>query len=680
MKALPNSHISYRPDIDGLRAIAILIVVIFHAFPQLIPGGFIGVDIFFVISGYLITSNILKSMIENRFTLIDFYVRRIKRIFPALLVVLSFCLIVGWFTLFADEYKELGKHISASAGYVLNFLLMRESGYFDRSSDLKPLLHLWSLCIEEQFYLIWPLMLMLTLRNRINTLFLILLMITISFLLNVLRINEYPVNVFYMPSSRAWEFLFGSLLAYASLYKRLNLSYKKVNAFAWCGFLFICLAAAGSNEGLNFPGWWALLPTLGTSCLIIAGERAWFNKNILANKTAVWIGLISYPLYLWHWPLLSFAHIIEGKDLSTIFRLTIIVLSTFLAWFTYLFVEKRLRFIKHWTVAVGLFCGMVVFGLFGFLVFKKDGFNQRYPTSEYLSLNLGQSSWEKHNLIKQADCLNKFGKEFTGYCVIHDINSPPTVVLIGDSTANHFFPGLADSFSKTNNNLLNLGQGACPPFLGINVTVHEGNLHCAAIRDKAFNFAIKNQDIHTVVLSLMGAGYINKTRDVSNNDENGFVDMKYDKDLLVKDPVVMLEKGMRETFQLLLSAGKKVVFIIGVPMLNFDPALCVNFRPTRIFNTNLKEPCVMSREVFNSFSGKYIELVMRVTKDFPNVKVLNTTSEFCDDKYCWAIKNGTLLYRDPVHLSEDGSRYIADRLFSQLELFLNFKDEADRKN
>src|ERR1022692_4879442 len=215
-----NPHLSYRPDIDGLRALAIVAVVIFHAFPRWLPGGFVGVDIFFVISGYLITGIILKAQSGEGFSLLEFYSRRIKRIFPALIAVLTFCLVAGWYVLLADEYEALGKHIAAGAGYVSNFVLMSEAGYFDIASELKPLLHLWSLGIEEQFYLIWPLLLILALRVNINPLALTVLLLAISFLLNIANIEQRPTEVFYLPIFRSWELLIGAILAYINLHAR----------------------------------------------------------------------------------------------------------------------------------------------------------------------------------------------------------------------------------------------------------------------------------------------------------------------------------------------------------------------------------------------------------------------------------------------------------------------------
>lgn len=210
----------YRPDIDGLRAIAVLAVVAFHGLPDLITGGFIGVDIFFVISGYLISTIIFEGLYKNDFYFLDFYARRIRRIFPALLLVLVMVFVFGWFELSPDEYKQLGKHIAAGAGFVSNLAYWSEAGYFDNLSETKPLLHLWSLGIEEQFYIFWPLLLWVFWKRNFNFLTTALILTIASFALNAKGVRQDSVAAFYSPHSRFWELSCGSLLAWFALYKK----------------------------------------------------------------------------------------------------------------------------------------------------------------------------------------------------------------------------------------------------------------------------------------------------------------------------------------------------------------------------------------------------------------------------------------------------------------------------
>jgi peptidoglycan/LPS O-acetylase OafA/YrhL len=291
------THPKYRADIDGLRAIAILSVVGFHAFPKRIASGFIGVDIFFVISGFLISSIIFSSLERDRFSLVEFYSRRIKRIFPALLLVMVASLAFGGFALYSDEYMQLGKHIAGGAGFVSNFMLWGESGYFDNAAKAKPLLHLWSLAIEEQFYIFWPLLLALAWKHQWNFLKVTILIAVASFAAEIYLSNNNLTEAFYSPLPRFWELMIGGVLAFIVLHKpQINSRHKNLQSIS--GAILLAIGFALINKSRAFPGWWVLLPTFGTALIISAGAGAWLNRKILSNKVLVWFGLISYPLYL----------------------------------------------------------------------------------------------------------------------------------------------------------------------------------------------------------------------------------------------------------------------------------------------------------------------------------------------------------------------------------------------
>nr|MBA3535808.1 acyltransferase [Tatlockia sp.] len=330
MNTIKHTQLDYRPDIDGLRAIAVLLVVAFHAFPQWIKGGFIGVDIFFVISGFLISKIIISGLVDhNSFSIGQFYSRRINRIFPALLLMLIACFSFGWFALLPDEYKQLNKHIMGGASFIANILLWNESGYFDNAAVTKPLLHLWSLGIEEQFYIVWPLLVWFAWKKRFNLAVTIIIVAAFSFLLNISTVNYDSTTAFYSPLTRFWELLTGSLLAYLTLQKEkpsdkfIPVDKKKLvaNFQAFTGVALVLIAVLVIKQGRHFPGWAALLPTVGALLIILAGSEAWLNRVVLSNRIFVWFGLISFPLYLWHWPLLSYARIISGDMPSRSIRM-----------------------------------------------------------------------------------------------------------------------------------------------------------------------------------------------------------------------------------------------------------------------------------------------------------------------------------------------------------------------
>lgn len=343
------SHIKYRPDIDGLRAIAVLAVLIYHAFPVRLPGGYIGVDIFFVISGYLISTIIFKNLERNTFSFADFYARRIKRIFPALSVVLMTTLIFGFFIFISSQYNQLGLHVLGGATFVSNLMLWSESGYFDVSGELKPLLHLWSLGIEEQFYIFWPLFLYLFWKIRLNGFMAIVALIALSFWLNISGVKVDPSGTFYSPLTRMWELLLGSLLGWLTLFKpqifqRVDSFNKYVlNVLPFIAIGLFSYGFLGINSSSTFPGYWPLVPITGAVILIGMSRNTWFNQVVLSHKYMVWFGLISYPLYLWHWPILSFGHIYYHNKLSFSFKIIALVLSVLLAWLTVKFIEKPFR-------------------------------------------------------------------------------------------------------------------------------------------------------------------------------------------------------------------------------------------------------------------------------------------------------------------------------------------------
>ncbi|WP_316190124.1 MULTISPECIES: acyltransferase [unclassified Bradyrhizobium] len=290
-KPIASEHglhqIKYRPDVDGLRAVAVICVVLFHAFPSLLPGGFVGVDVFFVISGYLITSIIVSDLDDNKFSFLTFYARRVRRLFPALLAVMVFCAIVGWFVLFPAEYWMLGKHIASGAAFIGNFVFWKEANYFDTSANTKILLHLWSLGVEEQYYLVWPALILAARKVRPNLALLSLVLLLGSFAISVHTSVSNPPAAFYSPASRFWEFLVGGLLAYVTQLRpvmRYRLPLMVREAAAMAGVILLGIAVIEISPKTTFPGWWALAPTLGTCLLVLSGPLALINSHLLSKS------------------------------------------------------------------------------------------------------------------------------------------------------------------------------------------------------------------------------------------------------------------------------------------------------------------------------------------------------------------------------------------------------------
>ncbi|BBE51638.1 O-acetyltransferase OatA [Ferriphaselus amnicola] len=476
------AHPKYRPDIDGLRAIAILAVVIFHAFPGKMPGGFIGVDIFFVISGFLISTIIFSSLERNRFSLVEFYARRVRRIFPALILVLVSSLAFSWFVLFPDEYKQLGKHTAASSGFIQNLILWKESGYFDNSAETKPLLHLWSLAIEEQFYIFWPLLLAYVWKRHWSFLRITAVIAVLSFATNIYLVHRSPTSAFFLPLSRFWELMVGGVLAYVALH-RPQLIERHKNTQSLLGFALILSGLLLLNKGRDFPGWWALLPTIGAFLIISAGPTTWLNEKLLTNKLMVWIGLISYPLYLWHWPILSYLRITNG-DISAFEGLLALAVALSLAWLSYLLVEKPFRHGRDTRgKTIALLVVMLCVWTFGAGLYKQGGAPQRSLDNkgDYLSYFENSPPKQKYFATMEIPIKYRFDCDFydidkyragkstqtprvavASSCYTRNSKYAHSVLIWGDSHAQQLYFGLEKNLPFDWQILMATSSGCAP--------------------------------------------------------------------------------------------------------------------------------------------------------------------------------------------------------------------------
>ena len=502
-----NSHPgSYRADIDGLRAVAVLSVIAFHAFPNLLPGGFIGVDIFFVISGYLISGIIFKEVDQGRFSFIEFYSRRIRRIFPALALVLGACLLFGSIVLFPKAAAELGLHTAAGALFVSNLLLWTESGYFDGEAALKPLLHLWSLGIEEQYYMLWPIAIAFCHRWIRLRLGMLLGVALVSFALNLALLGPYPVSAFYLPFTRFWELLVGAGLAYATLYGR-GMAPTAVNAgvrhaMAWGGALLLVVGLVTLRPDQPFPGWRALLPTAGAALLIAGGPTAWPNRRVLSLRVATFVGAISYPLYLWHWPLLVFPRLL-GDHTSRGERIAAVVASILFAWISYRFVESPIRsrpLRLRSTLTLAAIVGLI--GLGGLGVYFSQGFPQRYPPN-LRNVALADVTFD-YAAYRERTCFlqpSQGPDEFAADCVqTASATRNKLVVLWGDSHAASLYPGLRSLIADDGSpyRLAQFTASACPPVAGFKMASRP---HCEANNEHVLRFVERERPDTVVMLA-----------------------------------------------------------------------------------------------------------------------------------------------------------------------------------
>jgi peptidoglycan/LPS O-acetylase OafA/YrhL len=634
-------HPKYRPDIDGLRAIAILAVVVYHAFPGLLPGGFMGVDIFFVISGFLISTIIFSSLEHERFSLVEFYARRIRRIAPALLLVLAACLVFGWVVLLPSEYKQLGKHTLASIAFIQNFVLWQETGYFNNAAETKPLLHLWSLAIEEQFYLVWPLLLALVWQRQFNFLKATAVIAALSFAANIYLARHNPIAAFYLPFSRFWELMAGGMLAYSALHRPQFLAQQK-NLQSVLGFLCVLLGLWLLNKTREFPGWWALLPVLGTFLLISAGPSARLNEKLLSSKPMLWLGLVSYPLYLWHWPLLSFLKIIKGTTTS-VERLAAIAAALLLAWLTYRLVEKPFRYGKPGRKVLTL---LVLSGLIAAaagLVYKAQGVQSR--NAQWVDVAVRGYDVEANYRTGRCFLVGRTHDEsFSAECDEGLDKALPTVVLWGDSHAAAEYRGLL-SKSGNNFNLVQLNVSGCPPVMNFHVTNRKG---CARLNSEILARLGKLKP-DTVILAAYWMLYDGKNVDESGN---------------------AWELPPTEKINDTLSELKK----LGVPNLYLVGQLPV-FGESQI-NLGLREfaPGKSNRtyKSFNSNSAKVDALMGEIARN-NQVRFISPINTLCNEQGCListSPQQFTPLAWDYGHLTTEGSEYFIDQAMRRGELKL----------
>ncbi|MDR1311292.1 MAG: acyltransferase [Burkholderiaceae bacterium] len=664
---------AYRPDIDGLRAIAVLLVIGFHAFPFRVKGGFIGVDIFFVISGYLIATIIFNGLENGSFSFFSFYVRRIRRIYPTLLAVFIASLAFAWFALLPDEYRQLGKHIAGGAGFISNFVLWRESGYFDVAGETKPLLHLWSLGIEEQFYIVFPFLLWVAWRKRFNLLTLLVSVCTISLVLNLLTYRKNLVADFYSPQTRIWELLAGAVLAHlvlhppailVSLSGKLDrvlrkMIYRPDNAdsatppdgatlrhvLASLGVLLIAVALFRLTKTSHFPGKWAVLPVLGTLCLIASGEKAWVNR-LLSYRALVWIGLISYPLYLWHYPLLSFAHIINAGIPPRLIRIGAVLASFGLAGATYWLVERPLRFGQYGRAkAVGLFIVMSAVGGAGLTVFLKQGLPKRPPVAAYPAAVSGWEWWTWDKVQKTVADGNRyapdlperpsgFGETVTPVKKQYtDVQSDITVAILGDSHAPHAYLGVSEANTLLGVNTFVVAKTGLPLPGMADVFPVSKEVKKIYLRDMdaIFGTLTRKKDIKAVFIVTRGMPYLTK-----------------------KIPPQPFQSALQEATDRLRREGKKVFIVEENPTLPYD----IRMRVARPFRTTpslspLKKSSVRQAN----------EPYLRILNTVEGATIVPTTDAFCPGEECLAFDNkGVPLYIDRDHLSLAGSRFQAERV------------------
>ncbi|MDO9166141.1 MAG: acyltransferase family protein [Rhodoferax sp.] len=646
---------SYRPDIDGLRGLAIIAVVAFHAFPTILSGGFVGVDVFFVISGFLISRIIFNELTSGTFDLGIFFARRIRRIFPALLLVLSATLLAGWFLLLPDEYKKLGRQVWGGAGFVSNFFLWKDTGYFDSAANLKPLLHLWSLGIEEQFYIVWPLLIWATSRTRASLRIVIFTILIISFSMNILETPIDSVAAFYSPATRVWELLAGASLAWASVKTDSRLtsalanprfSFNVQSSFensleSTFGVVLIVMTALWVTAENAFPGWWAVLPVAGAVLIINAGSDAWVNKRILSSRPMVWVGLISFPLYLWHWPLFTFVRIVNSREPAAEVKVALICVSVVFAWLTYKLVELPIRSLSiRITRTAGLTILMIVAGFSGFLIYSNDGLAHRE-----IALKQKSNDFQFPPLFRNK-CLLTESPDSGDWCNDGNIQGDPEVALLGDSYATSYSQLLLNLTKSWSFSFKQFGRGQCPPLLDFGPRV------CSEAAAHYLNFSVHSPSVKKIILAGAWPSYVNgKTYDwLTPPQPTSSGDFK---------------TSFRKTLEFLQGHNKNVIVFLAPPS-GSRPKSCA-IRP---FGPTTRDYCALPLSVALHLDHGSRKIVQDLVAEFPLVRVFDPYPYLCDGALCTVMDGEKVLFIDADHMSAFGGEFLAARAQLQLKTLL----------
>ena len=677
---MPNpSTVAYRRDIDGLRAIAVLLVLVNHVAPGFLPGGFVGVDVFFVISGFLMTGIIDSTQRDGSFRFVVFLWRRSRRIMPPLLCVLGATLLAGLCIMTAPELTSLARHSIAGSLSLSNLLLFSEVGYFDAAAAFKPLLHLWSLGVEEQFYLLWPLLLAtLPLRGPRRVLS-VTAVTLLSFMVSDALAWSERSHAFYLLHSRVWEFGLGAVLAlcipHTAELPALSDHLRRVvhHVCSTIGLGCLVVAAIAVNDQTTWPGMAALIPVVGTLLLIASGPRAAFNTRVLSSTIAQWIGKRSYALYLWHWPPLAFLHVLAAERGMSAMEVTtwsaLMMLPVLaMAHFTFQYIERPARARAdrlERCERIGLrHLRPYAFGLTGIaaasaLILSAGGLPIRYGAGGTdVSMALTAAS---------PDSIAAYERDATR-CALADRGSAtwcrrvgdrgPGIAVIGDSHAEVIFAGL-HALDASQQMLLS-GRKGCAPILQ-SETIGDATAEICRRSALLAHEAIRSDDaISTVLIASRGPAYLSGVG-------YGVDTLHRVVPVTLGDTLAMrqaFESGLVRAVARFRAAGKRVILVLGVPEMGFLPDQCLVGRPFGL--RRIRIPCALRRSDFDRRNAVYRDLVARVQARVAGVEVFDPAQIFCDGALCRATSGGALLYSDGNHLTLTGSRRVARQLLPLL--------------
>ena len=627
----------YRSEIDGLRALAVLPVILYHSDIGGFSGGYVGVDIFFVISGYLITTILKEDLEAGRFSIWHFYERRARRILPALFLVMLVCMPFAWLWMLPSQLKDFSQSVAAVSLFVSNILFLQETNYFDGAADLKPLLHTWSLAVEEQYYIVFPVLLLLIWRlNSRSVRSYLALFALLSLALCEYASRNYPAANFYLVPTRAWELLAGSLCAFSTL----KVASPARSFLGFAGLAMIVVSIFLFDESTRFPSLYALVPVVGTVFLILFGTRGTPVARILSMQILVGIGLISYSAYLWHQPLFAFARLRSLTEPGLPVMLFLTLLTLLLAYISWRFVELPFRrrgnplIPSRNVLLVSAAVGSIVFSTLGVFGHLTAGFPERQAGGIALGILEHRT---RANVGLHADCKDLLRQK--SKC---QTTNDPSLLLWGDSFAMHLAEAL--TASDDTGSFVQYTKSSCAPVLGVS---HFGARHsrkwaqeCISFNDAVLEWLQSNDTVDLVVLSSPFGGLIHNP--ILSRDGNEFPKQS--------DPS-LLAKRIKRTVEQIHELGRRVVIVSATPRSGWDIGQCavrsvIFGHPESICNFPLNHDSL------------YRQLISQVTGDVP---VIWLSDMICPNSHCHPIQEGVFLYNDYGHLSYEGAEYLGRR-------------------
>ncbi len=635
----------HRTDIDGLRAIAVLMVLVFHF--DLLPfgrAGFTGVDVFYVISGFLITSIVNRQLDAGQFSIKNFYLSRIRRLAPALFVTLILVMIGGLICLFPLDLLSLTKEILAAQTYVANIYYWRTVNYFGLSVSSAFLLHTWSLAVEEQFYLIYPLCLLLVHRYFRRYLWPIIFMAMIlSFCSNLAFVASKPQATFYLLPTRAWELLIGAMILPAL--SRIPGQRRYAEAAGLAGLTAIAIGFVTYDRSIYFPGWFALLPTLGAALALWSGTIAnTITNRALSNRFLGYAGLVSYPLYLVHWPIAIFASRLLGGDYGLAWRTSMMVLSFGVASFIYHFIEQPVRdrrlLVSGNRLIAGYAAGLFITVASTVLVFATHGMPQRYPTEV---VRLASFSDDKLGEMKECDYEGKALEQNSDFCSIGKIDLEPQWLVYGDSHAWAAHDVFDKWLRERGESGLFIFRHGCPPLTDVHMFQDQGK--CFSFNANVLAFLRDAKGIKNVVLVSTWRQAI-----------EGLLSSSEDSQSTVEESTKLFGNTFSETIHRINALGKQIFVWEPLPGAKQSVPQTLAEDALKNRHTDIE----FSKAEYLSTYAFFFEALAENRAFISHV--FSPSKALCFSGACAVVANGIPLYFDNGHITKSSTEFWIDKV------------------